>query len=618
MADHAKQISRALARIRQARAKGDGFASFDAALKAVRRYPESLALAYQTVLQAARIGALSEAGRLFEEFGLAARSEEAGGSLPLEDLMALAARLRKDRALEDFGPDRASGLAEAAQAYLAVFERMGGYYPLVNAADLLALAGDGASASRYARQVLRLLRGLPEVADPAENSWRLLSAVEAHLVLGQTQAARKAAVAARGVFHGDLGDLSSTVRQLTRLTAALGLDFAPGRELGMPGVLAYSGHIIAPSRQPGSFPAAQEAEVAAAIAQFLDSETIGWAYGSLAAGADILVIEALQRRRIEVHAVLPFAEDEFIEVSVRPAGEEWVRRFARCRRRLATCRTAVDGGYFGDNALFGACTGYALGLASLQAANQGAAFTQLMVWDGHERPGAAAGTAADYERGKALGLQQRIITTRPETARHAATPTKAAAKPPTRSRHLRAMIFADVVGFSRIQDDDLPQFHSHIMTPMAAAIARLPPASVVETWGDAVFLVYDDVGLAAQAAMTLVRALDPADRAALRLPSHLNLRVSAHYGSVLDITNPFTGRPGCLGLHVSRAARIEPVTPPGVVYVSQPFAAQLALLLQAGFRADFVGTTKLAKKFGDLPVFRLIQIAPGALPRPAG
>ena len=609
MATDTKQVSNALARIRRARARGDGFASYDAALKAVRRHPDSLVLQYQAVLQAARIGALSEAARLFDQFGLAMRSGEAGGLLPLEDLLTLAARLRKDRALEDFGPNRAAELAEAAQAYLAVFKRTGGYYPLVNAADLLALAGDGTAATRNARQALRLLRDLPATADGEETSWRLLSAVEAHLVLGQTKTARKVAAAARSAFHGNLGDLSSTVRQLTQLVAALGLDFVPGGELGMPSVLAYSGHIIAPPGKPGSFPAAQEADVAAAIAQALAGETIGWAYGSLAAGADLLVVEALQRRRVGVHAVLPFEQNEFIEVSVRPAGEQWVRRFERCRARLASCRIAVDGGYFGDDALFGACTAYALGLASQQATQNGAALTQLLVWDGRPRPGATAGTAADLERGRALGLRQSIIATQPEIVVPAA-PVTPAAKPPERRRHLRAMIFADVVGFSRIQDDDLPHFHSSVMTPMAEAIAHLPTApSVVETWGDAVFLVYDDVGLAAQAAMSLVRVLDQADRAALGLPAHLNLRVSAHYGAVLDITNPFTGRAGCLGLHVSRAARIEPVTPPGVVYVSEAFAAQLALLPGTGFRADFVGTTKLAKKFGDLPAFRLIQVA---------
>jgi class 3 adenylate cyclase len=99
--------------------------------------------------------------------------------------------------------------------------------------------------------------------------------------------------------------------------------------------------------------------------------------------------------------------------------------------------------------------------------------------------------------------------------------------------------------------------------------------------------------------------MDAVDRAGLGLPKQLNLRLSGHFGPVFDIENPFTGRPGFVGTQVTRAARIEPVTPPGVVYVSEAFAAEMALSRPARHKVEYVGVTKLAKKFGDLPVFRL-------------
>jgi class 3 adenylate cyclase len=599
-------IVAAVTHIRAARARGDGFAAFDLALKAVRRHPDSLALAYHATMLAARLGALGVAKSLYGEFDLSHRLASAEGD-PLvskEDLLALSARLDKDMALAKQGADRARCLAEAAESYLAVASVTGGYYPLINAADLFALAGHSEQATQCARQTLETIAKLPASVDEADASWRLLSIVEAHHVLGNVALAAQAAREASATFHGDYSDLATTIRQLDRLVAAQRLDFVAGQELGMPSVLCYAGHRISLASDAGSFPASQEAEIAAAVGRFLDSRAIGWAYGSLAAGADILVVEALLERDIPTHIVLPFTEAEFVEASVRPSGPAWVKRFACCRRKVATCRTILEGSHFGDDELFAACTDYLLGLGKLQATQLGAQLTQLLIWDGKTRPGAIAGTAIDYERGRRLGATSVVIPTSPQGGGSA---LRTHPSTPSRARQARAMVFADVVGFSRIPDDDLPRFHREIMVPMAASIRTISPCpEVIETWGDAVFLVYHDVETAAAAALAMIVALDLATNSSLPLYTDLALRVSAHYGSTYDIANPFTGRPGRLGIHVSRAARIEPVTPPGVVYVSEAFAVQLALRPASSYRGEFVGTTRLAKKFGDLPVFRLV------------
>jgi len=600
------RIANAVALIKRARAKGDGFGGFDAALKAVKRHPTSLALAYHVTLQAARIGALSQASRLFTAYNIAGRlaAGESDTNVSMEDLLSLSARIGKDRALEELGPERSARLKQAANGYLAVFARTNGHYPLINAADLLDLAGDTEAAALHAAQTLALLETLPKEADSVEKFWRHLSGLEAYLVLGRLDRARQAAKEAAAMFPGDYGDLSTTVRQLSRLVAAKGLDFAVGKELGMPGVLCYAGHIIAAPGSRGRFPASQEADVALAVTKFFDAHRIGWAYGSLAAGADIMIVEAILKRGIQVHIVLPFAEAEFIDVSVRPSGIEWVERYKRCRARVTTCRTIIEGGYFQDDSLFAACSTYVMGLGRLQSIQLGAELFQLLVWDGDEQPDVTAGTAADQRLGLKVGATLHVIQTRPEGKLRDSRPPS---PPRSYERRTRAMIFADVVGFSRIHDDDLPRFVSAIFGSIADEIAKIPEKpSVIETWGDAVFLVYDDVEHAAAAAMALLSVFEHLDREALHLPADNDLRVSGHCGSTFDIINPLTLRPDCLGIHVSRAARIEPITPPGVAYVSEAFAAHLALRSGSHYRADFVGTTKLAKKFGHLAVFRLM------------
>ena len=54
-----------------------------------------------------------------------------------------------------------------------------------------------------------------------------------------------------------------------------------------------------------------------------------------------------------------------------------------------------------------------------------------------------------------------------------------------------------------------------------------------------------------------------------------------------------------------RAARIEPVAPPGCVYVTETFAAVLAMNCPTEFACDYVGFTETAKHFGLLRMFLL-------------
>ena len=47
------------------------------------------------------------------------------------------------------------------------------------------------------------------------------------------------------------------------------------------------------------------------------------------------------------------------------------------------------------------------------------------------------------------------------------------------------------------------------------------------------------------------------------------------------------------------------MTPPGDVYVTEPFAAMVALHAPYRFRCRYVGQVDLAKKYGAFPMYRL-------------
>ena len=66
------------------------------------------------------------------------------------------------------------------------------------------------------------------------------------------------------------------------------------------------------------------------------------------------------------------------------------------------------------------------------------------------------------------------------------------------------MLFADVHGFSKLNDVQLPPFAAHIMGPLAqAADAYRGEIAFLNTWGDGIFAVLADVGIAAALALKL-------------------------------------------------------------------------------------------------------------------
>jgi class 3 adenylate cyclase len=93
------------------------------------------------------------------------------------------------------------------------------------------------------------------------------------------------------------------------------------------------------------------------------------------------------------------------------------------------------------------------------------------------------------------------------------------------------------------------------------------------------------------------------------MPEDMDIRIALHCGPVFCGRDPITDLPLFTGPHTSRTARIEPITPPGHVYASSAFAAVAAAggVKEVDFR--YVGRTRLAKKYGSLPLFHVRKAA---------
>jgi class 3 adenylate cyclase len=89
------------------------------------------------------------------------------------------------------------------------------------------------------------------------------------------------------------------------------------------------------------------------------------------------------------------------------------------------------------------------------------------------------------------------------------------------------------------------------------------------------------------------------------LPPSLALRVSGHVGPTFRLRDPVLDKQSFTGTHVTRTARIEPVTPPGAVYVTEAFAAALEASNCDDLGCDYVGHLPTAKKYGRLRMYRI-------------
>jgi class 3 adenylate cyclase len=168
------------------------------------------------------------------------------------------------------------------------------------------------------------------------------------------------------------------------------------------------------------------------------------------------------------------------------------------------------------------------------------------------------------------------------------------------------MLFADAVGYSRLGEEQIPLFFEHYVGAIASynKATRHAPEHI-ETAGDGMYMVFEDPHAAAHYALELSELIAGRDWPALGLPADMSVRVGLHCGPVYIGQDPITDAPLYTGIHTSRTARIEPITPPGHVYASSAFAAVAAARCIEGLRFSYIGRTQLAKQYGALPLYHV-------------
>ncbi len=587
-----KSLPNAIAEVERLLEQGDLLLAFDRASEHLQRYPDDEVLKHRGVLALARAGATDRAARLFKEWGLD-RSREG-------HVLALEARIAKDRALKLSGEAKREALGEAAAIYRRINEARPDYYPAINWASLAFLAGDREEACRVAKIVL----ADPKVSGAADY-WALATRAEANLLLDRRESARADLAEAAARADAGAGARSSTRRQLRLILAEMGLDATEVAAFLAPLAPPTTLHVVNAESAENFGEYAKAATVRAAlqrIRQLLAELRPGAVFGSLGSPAEILFAEEALAGGAELSVVLATSDPAAVEQAIAAAGASWIRRFRSCCRKAQRVFSVAEDATADDTGLVDYAARVAMGLTLLRAQHLDGEAAQIVLdgGSGVEAPPAVRSWRESAPR-------QQIALSLKEAARNS-TP----AAPRTEERSCCAVVFGDLPGFSKMPEKYLPVFWETVMGAIGDVLGESRDAVALKnTWGDAIHFVIPDVRRAAEICLAVQQRLQTIDGQMLGRDEAPTMRIGAHYGPVFEGWDPIVAHRTYYGRALSRAARIEPITPPGTVYVTEAFAAILLLESRGEFTCTYVGQVPLAKGYGTFRMYDLAAVGGG-------
>ena len=171
---------------------------------------------------------------------------------------------------------------------------------------------------------------------------------------------------------------------------------------------------------------------------------------------------------------------------------------------------------------------------------------------------------------------------------------------------IKGILFADTVNYSRLQDHEFVAFEKVVFGIVKEMIeSGNYQIATKNTWGDAIYIVFDKIKDTGLFALELNERIGALKWRELGFSQNMKVRTAVHAGPVHCSINPVTGLMHFNGTNVCRAARIEPLTPPGQVFTSLEYASLAASEHIDDFFCVYIGQISMPKKYGIYPTYHL-------------
>lgn len=563
-----------------------------------------LSLSHSSALSLARTGAIKSAQSLLQHL-LTIDPEHL-------ETFCLLARLQKD--LADRCPadskNKTSHLQTALSYYTQACELEDqNYYPLINRATTAFLLGKRSEAMQVAEEVVKLCK---QLRSEQSDYWINATLGEALLLQGDKQQARQYYSEAAAAIGDDFSSLQSMRSQARRILLAMREDPAQlDATFVMPRVVIFSGHRLdSPDRAQPRFPESSLPQVTKEISKTLARWSPLIACCSAASGGDLIFCEQVLASGNQLRIVLPFDLKTFRGYILENSDQHWLDRFDQVISQAISVVTASHDDHrelLQGPAIYDFVNRIILGSALFESQSLEVPLQTIALWDGLPSP-AVGGTADCIDLWKSCDLPLDVHIKPLQTSRLlVATDSSSNQKTiDDAKQQIKAILFADIVGYSKLNDYELPYYYQQFLQQVATTIAACDFSPLTSNnWGDAFYFVFDSVREAGLFALAFRQAIEKINWIPKSTGKPLRFRIALNAGPVFKLSDPLTGTLNYTGQHTNRAARIEPIVQEGQIYVSEYFAALAAVEQITEFSLEYVGYRPLPKNHGSSRVFIL-------------
>ncbi|MCO4792798.1 MAG: DUF4071 domain-containing protein [Bacteriovoracaceae bacterium] len=512
--------------------------------------------------------------------------------------------------------DKKYHIQKSREYYLEAYKQEPSVWTGINVAATYAFEGNIEEARRKAAEIKNLCE--IEIINGSSDYWLLATMGEANLILKENEEALKFYKSAVEIGKKNIGDINSTRRNARLLFDGLNVpkDIVKKVEhaLCIPKVVVFTGHMIdSKKRKKPRFPRDKEKAVYNEIYKWLETQGPCVGYCSAAKGADIIFIEAMEALGNKVSVIMPFCREQFFQESVKdeidPSWEERFWKIINGKHEIIELNrqgTTYSDYYFqyANNIMYG--------LARIRAQQLDTSLAPLAVWH-KEDIGKTGGSSSFIKKWLELGNEVNIIDLKAVIDEESGEdPFDIVKKEAVKELDyyddykIKGILFADTVNYSQLQDHEFLKFENIVFGIVKDMIdSGNYEIATKNTWGDAIYMVFDKIKDAGTFALELNERMGEIDWYESGFSKKMQVRTAVHAGPVHCSFNPVTGQMHFNGANVCRAARIEPLTPPGQVYTSIEYAALAASEHIKEFQCVYVGQMSMPKKYGVFPTFHL-------------